>query len=229
MQAYTENFGGRTNYNIFVPDNVNQDTEVLYYTINTSFTEKMKEDILKQNGDSIVIVPTNSPIVVGNETGGHQFQQEAIKSFNFVKEKYNLKTDQFSQAGFSSGYGPSIRTMSDYLKDNPEAGRQILISVDGCKILRSGKCFPAESARCVRGWCCALGQSDPWQRNGKHGCLDPGNAGNPNTEPLSKEKRCSRARFPQRRKQPCPRRGSRFRRQGWVQRIPERRFPPGDC
>ena len=60
MEVYSEKLGSKTNYNIFVPDNVNEDTEVIFYTINCSFTEKMKEDIIKQNGDSIIIVPTNS-------------------------------------------------------------------------------------------------------------------------------------------------------------------------
>ena len=133
MELYKENVGGQTNYNIFVPDNVSEDTPVLFYAFNHGFTEKMKDDIIKQNGDVIVIVPENTPVHVGGETANHEYQSEAIEVFNLIKEKYNLETTQFAQAGYSASYGCSIRTSADYIKSNPNAERQILISVDGCE------------------------------------------------------------------------------------------------
>ena len=126
---------GRTNYNIYVPENVNEDTPVVFYAFNTAFDKQTdtKEALMAQNDGAIVIVPMNTGVRVGGETSGHEYQTEAIDVFNFLKEEYDLNTTQFNQAGYSAGFGCSVRTLADYIKENPDAGRQVLISVDGCR------------------------------------------------------------------------------------------------
>lgn len=122
-----------TKYKIFVPENVTEETQVIFYTCNIVFTDEMQQDILNNNGDAIIIVPCDSPVIVGGEDSNHLFQNEAIEVFNRIKEEYGLETTSYVQAGFSSGYGCSVRTMADYIKQNPDCGRQVLISVDGCE------------------------------------------------------------------------------------------------
>ena len=54
-----------------------------------------------------------------------------MEAISIIEKDLNIKTSQFTNGGFSAGFGFSVRTLAHYLEENPNAERQALIAVDG--------------------------------------------------------------------------------------------------
>lgn len=126
-------------FRAYIPDNATNDTPVFYYSYvvgSNISTDKLwqgyEQNMLEQNPNSIVIIPEDTQLVVGTSNpASHLYQNDAMEAISIIEKDLNIKTSQFTNGGFSAGFGFSVRTLAHYLEENPNAERQALIAVDG--------------------------------------------------------------------------------------------------
>lgn len=126
-------------FRAYIPDNATNDTTVFYYSYvvgSNISTDKLwqgyEQNMLEQNPNSIVIIPEDTQLVVGTSNpASHLYQNDAMEAISIIEKDLNIKTSQFTNGGFSAGFGFSVRTLAHYLEENPNAERQALIAVDG--------------------------------------------------------------------------------------------------
>jgi len=131
IQEY--NFGTDNTHLVYIPENVNKDTEIIYVAFNDKREKKynnkwqaLEEGIQNFGTDKIIIYPENPDL----NPGSQNYQTEANKVFHAIKEDYNLNTNQFVNAGHSAGAGWSIKNLTVFLKENPNVERQTLFLLD---------------------------------------------------------------------------------------------------
>ena len=125
-------------FRAYIPDNATNDTPVFYYSYvvgSNISTDKLwqgyEQNMLEQNPNSIVIIPEDTQLVVGTSNpASHLYQNDAMEAISIIEKDLNIKTSQFTNGGFSAGFGFSVRTLAHYLAENPNAERQALIAVD---------------------------------------------------------------------------------------------------
>lgn len=118
----------QVSYKVYVPENVNPNTEVLVYCHGGGDYEAWYgSDYLKQNGsDTIVIFPTGDSGF--RETNNYGAQ--VVDVINNVKQQYGITNNNLSVAGFSMGSTPTYTIMGEYLKQNPNCGSSTLYLLD---------------------------------------------------------------------------------------------------
>lgn len=127
------NFGTENTHWVYIPENVNKDTEIIYIAFNDKRSKNynnkwqaMEEGIHNYGTDKIIVYPENPDL----NPGSSNYQTEANKVFHAIKEDYNLETNQFINAGHSAGAGWSIKNLTVLLRENPNIERQTLFLVD---------------------------------------------------------------------------------------------------
>ena len=126
-------------FRAYVPDNVSDNTPVLYYSYvvgskyeNDSLWQGYEEDMISQNPNSIIIIPEDRQLVIGgSNVATHNYQNNAVAAVELLEQELGIETTQFTNGGFSAGFGFALRTTAHYLQATPDAERQTLIAVDG--------------------------------------------------------------------------------------------------
>ena len=129
---------GKT-FRAYVPSEVSDDTPVLYYSYvvgskyeSDSLWQGYEQDMIEQNPNSIIIIPEDRQLVVGSDNvATHKYQTNAVAAVELLEKELGINTTQFTNSGFSAGFGFAVRTTGHYLQQNPDAERQVLIAVDG--------------------------------------------------------------------------------------------------
>ncbi len=126
-------------FRAYIPDNATNDTPVFYYSYvvgsnisSDKLWQGYEQDMLEQNPNSIIIIPEDTQLVVGTSNPQtHLYQNDAMEAISIIEKDLNIETSQFTNGGFSAGFGFAVRTLAHYLEENPDAERQALIAVDG--------------------------------------------------------------------------------------------------
>lgn len=126
-------------FRAYVPDSVTDDTPVLYYSYllgqpyeKDKIWQGYEAALLEQNPSSIVIIPSDQTLVVGNSNvESHIFQNNAMEAIEILENEYNVELNQMINGGFSAGFGYAVRTSAHYIEQTGTTDRQVLVAVDG--------------------------------------------------------------------------------------------------
>ncbi len=137
IQTFTTEDGN--SFRAYIPDNVSDDTAILHYSYllgypieSDTIWQGYEEALIAQNPDSIVIIPENPTLVVGNDNpASHIYQNEVLDSIETLEAELGINVDKFYAGGWSAGFGFSVRTMAHYLEANPDSARPVMFCIDG--------------------------------------------------------------------------------------------------
>lgn len=126
-------------FRAYVPDSVTDDTPILYYSYllgqpyeKDKIWQGYETALLEQNPSSIVIIPSDQTLVVGNSNvESHIFQNNAMEAIEILENEYNVELNQMINGGFSAGFGYAVRTSAHYIEQTGTTDRQVLVAVDG--------------------------------------------------------------------------------------------------
>lgn len=143
-------------FRAYIPDNVSDDTPVLYYSYvvgseyeKDSLWQGYENDMITQNPDSIIIIPEDRQLVVGGaNVATHKYQNNAVAAVELINNELGIKTTQFTNGGFSAGFGFAVRTSAHYIQANPDAERQVVIAVDG--VMNDSTCIQSSELQALK-------------------------------------------------------------------------------
>ena len=113
-------------YAIYVPENVNADTQVFTYVHGSGGPagdwRNSQNGVLEHGSDSIIIMPTMS--------WGKDWGKETMTIVNSVKQEYGITNTNVSASGFSMGGFCGYETVLENIKQNPDAEPQTVFFID---------------------------------------------------------------------------------------------------
>lgn len=120
-----------TNYQVVLPDTITEDTKIILYE-HGSGGYGLDYDALNKK---ITEDGTDAIIVYYNRGKYNDLDQTEI--LNAVSNEYNVPITNFTGLSHSAGMEPSIITMSNIVKNNPDMDAPVLMSLDG-SLLNNG-------------------------------------------------------------------------------------------
>ena len=119
---------GSIPYKIYIPDNVNSNTPIIFYEHGYGGFDNdyMALDKLLSNEGS-------NAIVVGyyNQRASYQNNMDGMKILNYISSEYKVPATNFKVVGFSWGLEPALRNMGRVIQQNPNMEPQSIFLVDG--------------------------------------------------------------------------------------------------
>lgn len=123
----------------YIPENYSNDTPIFYYSYvvgsdynSDKIWQGMEEDMASYGADAIIVIPHDKVLQIGGSNPAtHRYQNNAIEAYELIQQDLGIETSQFINGGFSAGFGYATRTLAQYVEENPDAERQVLIAVDG--------------------------------------------------------------------------------------------------
>ena len=113
-------------YAIYVPENVNADTQVFTYVHGSGGPSgdwrNSQNGVLEHGSDSIIIMPTM--------TWSSDWGKKTMKIVNDVKQEYGITNTTVSASGFSMGGFCGYETVLENIKQNPDAEPQTVFFID---------------------------------------------------------------------------------------------------
>ena len=113
-------------YAIYVPENVNSDTQVFTYVHGSGGPagdwRNAKNGVLEHGSDSIIIMPTMP--------WGKDWGKETMTIVESVKQEYGITNTNVSASGFSMGGFCGYETVLENIKQHPDAEPQTVFFID---------------------------------------------------------------------------------------------------
>lgn len=133
---YKEELENGKKYEVYVPENVNEDTPILVYTLGAALPDSSKNQewqdiqqaLIDNNSDVIVIFPNHQ-----SDCNDYfwTYPQVANEMVDAVKETYGTNTTNIMNAGWSSASSYAVRATIHHIENNPDIERQTIFLHDG--------------------------------------------------------------------------------------------------
>lgn len=123
----TNKLNDNVEYDVILPVHMNDNTQVILYscTIDALY-DKLVDSIANSGINAVVVIPKPKYWLPYD-----QYSEVTTNMINAVKSTYSIEKSDYISNGFSQQAYTAMKTKINYLQNNPNSGRQLILLNDG--------------------------------------------------------------------------------------------------